>query len=124
MIEMPNYRDIGTASKQVATHSAMNPLLWKTVISFPVAAVASIFAPDPLNYFILGAGSLPIVFGCLNFTLFAIRDPDRLQSEKHLENMEIIGGSRMLDQNTGEVIEIRGESVKPNTPMLGGNPSE
>lgn len=121
MLEIPNYRDIGSASKQVATQSAMNPLLWKTVISFPIAAIVSIFAPAPLNYAILAVGSLPVIFGCLNFTYFAFRDPNRLQSEKHLENMEIIGGSRMLDRATGEVIEIQGENVKPDIPMIEGN---
>lgn len=122
MLKIPNYSDISNASSQVATNSAMNPILWKSVIAFPVAAIVSALAPSPINYFILGIGSLPIIFGCINFTIFAVRDPSRLQSEKHIENMEVISRSSVFDAATGRLIEVHGENVRPDIPLIeGGN---
>ena len=103
-MKLPSLRDVTSASSQVATKSAMNPILWKTAISFPVAVICSIQAESPLNYIILALGSLPMIVGSIVFPYFAKTDPDRLQSEVHLENMEMM--ARFGTKEPGKVITI------------------
>ena len=118
MLKLPNYRDISAASNQVATKSAMNPMLWKSAIAFPVGAVCAVFAPEPLNYMILTVASLPIIVGSIVFPFFARFDPDRLQSETHIENMEIL--ARFGVKGSDEVITIESDQSASNQPKLGG----
>lgn len=101
---IPGFRHVTSASRQVATHSAMNPILWKTVICSPVAMVCSVYAGAPLNYLLFALSSLPILVGSWGFVHFAKNDPRRLQSEGHLEHMELIG--KISDNRTGHYIEF------------------
>ncbi len=89
-MRMPSLKDVSRASKQVATYSAMNPILWKTALCFPVGVGCSVIAPEPLNYFILAVSSLPVIVGSYGFVLFAHKNADRLQSEKHIENLQML----------------------------------
>lgn len=118
-MRLPSLRDVTSASSQVATKSAMNPILWKAAISFPVSIVCSLYAPEPLNYIIVAIGSLPIVVGSLVFPYFAKTDPNRLQSEVHLENMEMM--ARFGTKEPGKVITIESRDTVTNTPHLEDN---
>ena len=117
MIKIPDYKDISHASKQVATNSAMNPILWKTAISFPFGVVCCLFAPTPLNYIILAVGSIPMLIGVVSYGFFVRNDPDRLQSETHIENMEIL--ARMSGDEPGSVITIDSQPVANNAKQIG-----
>ena len=119
-MNIPDLKDVATTSRQVATKSVMNSIQWTTIICSPVGFAASAVAPSPINYFILCISAFPIFVTCWGFRHFAVNDPRRLHSEQHIENMELISGSRMLDKATGEVIEITGENVKPDLPALEG----
>jgi hypothetical protein len=103
-MNLPDFKDITTASRQVATYSAMNPILWKTVICTPIGIVCSAIAPEPLNYFILAVSSLPLIVGCWGFIFFARADPWRLQSEGHIEKLEAL--SRIGDNVTKTQITL------------------
>lgn len=97
-MNLPEFRDITSASRQVATYSAMNPILWKTVICSPIAMICSVIAPSPLSYFLFFLSALPIVVGSIGFLYFMRTDPNRLQSEGHLQHMNVL--SRIGDNET------------------------
>ena len=114
-MNLPDFQDVTAASKQVATYSAMNPILWKTVICSPVGIICSAIAPSPINYFILALSSIPILVGSWGFVHFAKTNADRLQSEGHIEQMRVL--SRIGDNENSTTI-----SVSANNPR-GGNPA-
>ena len=116
MIKLPKYSEIANSTAQVATKSAMNPILWKAGIAFPVATICSLFAPSPLNYIIFAVGAIPIIVGSISFKKFADTDPQRLQSETHIENMEII--EKMGRIYDGEIIDVISTSSSPNQSRL------
>jgi hypothetical protein len=121
---LPKIRDIAWLTRQVATRSAMNSNLWQSAITTPFAIVACLYAPEPLNYMLLALGALPIVTGQSVFVYFARKDPQRLQSEAHIEKMETLP-PRIGSRASGETVEIE---LKPNAPatdnpmLLAGNP--
>lgn len=104
MVDFGSLRHVAAASRQVATYSAMNPILWKAAICSPVAMVCSVFAAEPLNYLLFALSSVPILVGAWGFVHFARIDPRRLQSEGHIEQMEII--SKISDNRTGRILEL------------------
>lgn len=106
-MNLPEFRDIASASKQVATYSAMNPILWKTVICSPIAIICSVLAP-----------SLPILIGCWGFVHFARKDPGRLQSEGLIEQMEVL--SRIGDNATKSQITIEGNAIPTANSAVAG----
>jgi hypothetical protein len=85
-----DFKDVTAASRQVATYSAMNPILWKTAICSPLGIVCASFASAPLSYMIFALSALPILVGCWGFVYFAQSDPKRLQSEGHIQQMEVL----------------------------------
>lgn len=116
-MNIPDFGDISQASRQVATQSAMNPILWKTVICSPIAIVCSVIAPSPLNYFILALAAVPILIGSWGFYHFAKVAPGRLQSEGHVEHMEAM---RLGSQTGGVTIDIPANSPSGNNPQISG----
>jgi hypothetical protein len=119
MAQLPNFRDIAQASKQVATSSAMNPILWTTIASFPVAAICASFTASPLNYLILAVGALPVITTSWGFQYFARSDAQRLQSETHIENMELISRGRLMDGDS--IITITSEPISENLTAIEGD---
>ena len=117
-MNLPEFRDIASASKQVATYSAMNPILWKTVICSPIAIICSVLAPSPLNYLLFALASLPILIGCWGFVHFARKDPGRLQSEGLIEQMEVL--SRIGDNATKSQITIEGNAIPTANSAVAG----
>jgi hypothetical protein len=103
-VKLPNLGEVSNASRQVATDSAMNPILWKTSIVSTVGMVCAVFAQEPLNYLLFALAAIPILVGCWAYYHFAKTDPKRLQSERHIEHMEMIG--RIGDNTSGAVIEF------------------
>lgn len=104
-------RDIANASRQVATKSAMNPILWMSAVVTPVSLILTNFAAAPFSYLLLAIACLPVIVGCWIFTHFARNDPDRLQSESHIEHMEMLSrigdnaiGSQRTIENSSEIL--------------------
>jgi len=70
----------------VRVNNVMNPMLWLTAVGMPVSFVAAYFAGfDSTAGILLAAlGALPLLIGCATYVWFALRHPDRLQSEEYL----------------------------------------
>ncbi|UOR08089.1 hypothetical protein LCM18_07530 [Qipengyuania flava] len=83
----------------------MNPILWKSTIISSVAIICATFASEPLNYIILGIGSVPVLVGSWGFLHFARNDPQRLQSESHIEQMEMLSRIGQRGEDSKKVID-------------------
>lgn len=116
-MKLPDFRDVASASRQVATQSAMNPILWQAAICTPAGMICSALAPAPISYFILALSAVPIVVGAWGVRFFAKRDANRLQSEAHVENMSMI--SRIGDNETARQVLI-----SRNSPISGNSSEE
>jgi hypothetical protein len=104
---------IGRLSHSAATalhvKSALNPLLWLTVISTPTCFCAAYFFKDDnyLKILLVKAGLFPIGVACLGFIYFALFKPEKLQSEDYQIRHESL---QIIQQKSGS-IEITGTSI-------------
>jgi Zn-dependent protease with chaperone function len=75
----------GWGSRIHVRSSALNPALWLCAIVLPVCFVAAYWFRDDhvLVYILIGLGSLPILLSIGGFIYFAIKQPERLQSEDY-----------------------------------------
>lgn len=97
-----------SASRQVATRSVLNPLLWLTLIVWVPALGASVMAPNPFNYIAMVVGVLTVLVNLAMYIYFALRDPDRLQNEEYLLQQQLV--ARMGDNRSGKEISLATES--------------
>ncbi len=74
-----------SAARQLRVKSALNPMLWLTGIATPVCFCAAYTFRERtiISAVLLGAGLLPIFVTCGGFAYFAIRSPEKLQSEDY-----------------------------------------
>jgi hypothetical protein len=80
------------ASRGLHVRSGINPMLWLSGIALPICLFSAYtFDQHPLIQGILVcAAILPIVTACLGFGYFAVRHPDKLQSEDYQIRHEAI----------------------------------
>ena len=71
----------------VRVQNALNGILWGCAVATPVCFVfAAVFCADPiLRYGFSALGALPVLTLVVAYIYFMLRDPDRLQSEEHIE---------------------------------------
>jgi hypothetical protein len=78
----------------------------------------ALFLPAPLNQFSFAAALIPPIVAVWQIIYFTNRDPDRLQTEVHIENKQLIStigdNSRLID---GEII------IRPGAPLI-DNPTK
>jgi membrane protein implicated in regulation of membrane protease activity len=110
LMAMPSLAPMMSATRQVATRSVLNPILFLVALVVPVGMVCSVFAPPPLNYamFALIAGT--VAAGVWAYCYFAVKAPQRLHSEQHTETMEAIarmgaGGKEIILPHTQFITE-------------------
>ena len=56
-------------------------------LALPVAAVFAYRISPILAYWLLGLGTAPILVTLFGWVYFAVREPDRIQTEDHIERM-------------------------------------
>ncbi|AYG60436.1 hypothetical protein [Rhizobium jaguaris] len=75
--------DTSAAIAKMTTKSVMSPLLWFEGITLGPILLAAYMMPDQRPLLIYAALAL-VTFGVGTFAYFALRSPDRLQSEEYL----------------------------------------
>lgn len=114
------------AARALRVRSALNPMLWLTAIVSPAAFVAANqFRDAPaIAVGLLALGALPVVVTCLGFGYFAVRNPDKLQSEEYQLRHETL----QLLQSKAGAIAIDPTSLtaitNPALPLLGSGAEE
>lgn len=95
-----------TRLETVRVKTALNPLLWLVGLTTPLALLAASVVPDQaVRLALLAFAALPVVATISAYIYFAIKDPDRLQSEEHLirqRALQILGRKG----ETSEIVEI------------------
>ena len=100
------------AARRLRVRSALNPMLWLTGIGTPLCFGAAFLfrANTSLSAGLLTIGALPIVVTCAGFAYFAIKQPEKLQSEDYQLRHEAIqliqtkGGQVAVDITSLEAI--------------------
>lgn len=95
----------GMASKSVATHSIVNPLLFLTVIVTPTMTAGSLFATGPMVLFFAIMAALPVLATLFAYWHFARADPEKLQSERFRIERQWIT-AQLGDNQTKQVIDL------------------
>ncbi len=69
----------------IHVRNALNPLLWLTAVVMPAAFIAAWAAgfETALGVLLVVLGAAPAIASIVAYMIFAIRDPDRLQSEEY-----------------------------------------
>ncbi|TXM71391.1 hypothetical protein FV218_15270 [Methylobacterium sp. WL69] len=92
----------------VRVSSALNPLLYLALVVVPGSWLCAwIFLEDPvLRYGFSGFGALFALGFLGHYTRFAIKDPDRLQSEEHLARMEELAIIERKGRKGSEIVRL------------------
>ena len=88
------------AARRLHVRSALNPVLWLCAIVVPLCfSFAWLFRDDhQLRNVLVYFGLLPVAVACAIFVYFAIRKPEKLQSEDYQIRHESI---QLLQQKSG-----------------------
>ena len=118
---MTDWLETSAASAQkLRVRSALNPVLWLTGIASPVCFLAATALKEEpyLMWIVAGVGFLPILTACAGFFYFALKKPEKLQSEDYQlrhETLQMIqkkGGPILIDVTSLEGI------TNPTLPAL------
>jgi hypothetical protein len=101
---MPDWRDVAGWSRHLVTRSAVNPALWLTAFVTPLGLYLSQHSLAPFSFMYFVLASLPVFLVIWQVVKFTNRDPDRLQTEQHLENKMLY--SRIGDNLRGREVEL------------------
>jgi hypothetical protein len=114
----PQIDRIAETTRQVATKSAMNPMLWISGLTTPFSIGASAMTEGPMQYFFAALAVLPIAYSIRAYDFWMKSDPDRLQSERYLIERQIVG--RIGYKSDGGVIEgeVSSQPILIDNPVL------
>jgi hypothetical protein len=90
--ELRSALDLSRRAGVLRVRNVLNPLLWLTAAVMPACFVAGgvIGYQTVLGVAVTLAGLVPGLFSLIFYTVFAFRDPDRLQSEEFvMRSMEL-----------------------------------
>ena len=106
---MPNLGDInggvlkalfeGLATAKIR-RSAMAPFLTACLFVTIPCFVIAVFAAEPLRYWILGLGAIPLIVFAIASIFLLLFDRDRLHTEEHLERKQAL-----------EIVEAKGRGM-------------
>jgi len=97
------------AAQGLRVRSALNPLLWLCAIATPICAGAAyLFRGAPWIAGVFASiAVLPVVTACAGYVYFALRMPDKLQSEDY-----------QLRHETLQIIQLRGNASTVDPAVL------
>lgn len=101
-MKLPRLPNLDRAIAKVTTRSVLNPLLWLCGIISPLSLILAFAGDDAIRTPMLFFAGVPIVLISVAYTYFTVRDPDRLQSEEHLQELQRI--KHLGDNEVGEAI--------------------
>ncbi|MEK9509443.1 hypothetical protein WI460_14700 [Gemmatimonadota bacterium Y43] len=108
------------ASRGLQVKSVLNPLLWLSGIVLPICLIAASQFPEPgIRLALVVSGLVPPGLTCLGFVYFAIRNPDKLQSEDFQIRVQTLQMRQMAEGHGG--IEVPDGHPIAN-PVLGTLP--
>lgn len=108
------------ASRGLQVKSVLNPLLWLSGIVLPICLIAATQFPEPgIRLTLVISGLAPPGLTCLGFIYFAIRSPDKLQSEDFQIRIQTLQ-MRQMAEGGGAVEIVAGEPIA--NPALGALP--
>lgn len=101
------FPDFGKIVRTIATRSVMNPPLWLCGLVTVGAIAGAALVPD-LKYYFFWVWTSVVVYCIVVNTFWSFKDPDRLQSEAHREEMSRIRmiGDDINPIDQGKLIEI------------------
>jgi hypothetical protein len=109
-----------TRAASVRVNNVMNPVLWLVAVGMPVSFAAAYFAgfESAIGMVLVGIGALPLIVGCLLYAWFAIRAPDRLQSEEYLlRQQEILILSKSGTAQAPDLEALASNPLLPDAPL-------
>jgi hypothetical protein len=115
-MNLPTLDKISATTQQVATKSAMNPILWVCGLTTPFSIIAAAYSSPPLSYFFFLLAGSPIAYAIRAYDFWMKNNPDRLQSERYLLQRQIVG--TMGKKSDGGAFEIN----MPTQAILIDNP--
>lgn len=100
----------------VRVGTALNPILWLTAFVTPTSFFAAWLAgfETAIGVCLTGLGALPALVAVASFVWFALRDPDRLQSEEYLLRQREI---HILSKSGEVLVSSETAGLEPN-PLL------
>lgn len=107
-MKLPRLPELDHAIARVTTRSVLNPLLWLCGIVTPLGLILASAGDEAIRAPMLLIACAPILFIAVAYTYFAVREPDRLQSEEHIQELQRIkhlGDSEAGEAGPGIVIE-------------------
>src|SRR5260221_2875679 len=81
----PSLRRIFDRAATVHVRSVLSPILWLTAVVMPASFIAGWAAgfQTLLGVLLVILGAIPALAAVVAYMMFALRDPDRLQSEEY-----------------------------------------
>lgn len=89
---------------KIHVSTALNPILWLTAVVTPTSFFAAWLSgfETTIAACLVGLGAIPVLVAVATYIWFALRDPDRLQSEEHLERQQEL----MIEYHRGRGHEV------------------
>jgi hypothetical protein len=100
------WRSLGSLIERVRTGSVLAPLLALTLVVGAAALGVTFSSRESLTYALWGLFAICVVATLIAYVVWAIRDPDRLQTEDYRlarHRLEILGDER--DPNAPKLLE-------------------
>ncbi len=105
----------------VHVRSALNPFLWSFSWSLVFLGFAAVFREDPLaKYVLLSLSAVPMIVTMPIGCFFAIKNPDRLQSEEYrlrqraLQILQKRGSATEVVEVVNDIPQLRIETRQPS----------
>lgn len=100
-----------SAASKIQVKSALNPMLWLSAITLGTClGFAKLFEDNSvLQTILVGVGLCPVLVTCMGFVYFAIKKPEKLQSEDY--QIKHLSLQMIQQQSDGKEITI--DTLKP-----------
>jgi hypothetical protein len=109
--------DLARRAGTLRVRNVLNPLLWLTAVTMPTGVGAAIWigVDHWTAVLLILVGVAPVLAALIAYAIFAVRSPDRLQSEEYvLRSMEL----RMIERRGGEATSLDAVPLRPD-PAIG-----
>ena len=112
-------KNFHSAVEKVSTRSVLNPILWLCGIVVPCGLGAAFYLSGPLAIVSIGLVAMTITFTLFMYAFFAVKDPQRLQSEDYNLQRQAIQAFGDKDHPREQFPESKSElSANPNLPKI------
>jgi hypothetical protein len=117
-MNLSNLNQITDTTRQVATKSAMNPMLWVCGLTTPFSICAAAYSTAPISYLFYGIACVPILYAMRAYDYWMKNDPDRLQSERYLIERQIVGTIGSKSEDGAIEIQVPSQTILIDNPKV------